>query len=286
MESDIQELINETTIIKVRDRRVMANDGKEQITIFWDKSITEDKSIFDLFASNISEDKYIFEDEEYKKGKYKNIGGRFQRDKLQGRKDKQIDLKELEDKWKDKWNSFDNNDNKWNKERQRCRFLLDSFKLFYFSFKQLNIAKWRLINETDITESQNLEQLAGIALCSMYYQGNKCIDLLNELNLIVDENDKKTTSEFKGTRNKLIEHNHNPKYKHNKDNKMFEILIDPQIWSLGRSEDSLLEIWIHIICKSENNEAKCEERIFDVYVDYYEDYYELEKIITDIIKRF
>jgi hypothetical protein len=84
METDIQKLINETTIIKVRDRRVMANDGKEQ-TIPWDKSTTEDKSIFDLFASNISEDKYIFEDEEYKKGKYKNIGGRFQRDKLHGR---------------------------------------------------------------------------------------------------------------------------------------------------------------------------------------------------------
>jgi hypothetical protein len=52
--------------------------------------------------------------------------------------------------------------------------------------------------------------------------------------------------------------------------------IDPSIWSLA-STDSRLEIHIH---------KPDAERAFDVYVDYYEDYYQLEKIITEIIKKF
>ena len=44
-----------------------------------------------------------------------------------------------------------------------------------------------------------------------------------------------------------------------------------------RSTDSFLEIRIH----TDN-----QEHVYDVYIDYYEDYYKLEKIISDIIKKF
>jgi len=70
---------------------------------------------------------------------------------------------------------------------------------------------------------------------------------------------------FSETRNKLIEHNHNPNG--------LNLQIDPSIWSLASTKSSL-EINIHL---------PNTERAYDAYVDYYEDYYKLEKTITDII---
>lgn len=97
----------------------------------------------------------------------------------------------------------------------------------------------------------------------------KCIDLLKALKLIDENhNDWEFLKKFSETRNKLIEHNYNP-YGLN-------LQIDSSIWSLA-STDSRLEIHIH---------KPNIERAFAVYVDYYEDYYRLEKIITDIIKKF
>ncbi len=159
----------------------------------------------------------------------------------------------------------------WNKERQNYRFLYDSFRLFYFSFEQLRLNKVACINEffKDMFKTLHFNELAGVNLYGMYYHGKRCIDLLKELKLI-DENHNNWDflKKFKETRNKLIEHNHNP-YNLN-------LQIDPSIWSLVAT-DSLLEINIH---KLDN------EKAFDAYVDYYEDYYQLEKIITNIIKTF
>jgi len=192
----------------------------------------------------------------------------FQKDQGQ-----QVNLSDFEDNWKNKWKSFGNN---WNKERQNYRFLYDSFRLFYFSFEQLRFNKVALINEAskNTLKILHLNGLTGVSLYGMYHHGKKCIDLLKALELIddnhIDDNHKdwEFLTKFSGTRNKLIEHNYNPKG--------LNLQIDPSIWSLV-STDSCLEIHIH---KPDT------ERAFDVYVDYYEDYYRLEKIITDIIKKF
>ncbi len=189
--------------------------------------------------------------------------GRFQNDQEQ-----QVNLSELEDNWNNKWKSFGNN---WNEERQNYRFLYDSFRLFYFSFEQLRLNKVAYIINVygDKLELLHLSELAGVSLYGMYHHGKKCIDLLKILKLIDENhNDWKFLAKFTETRNKLIEHNYNP-YGLN-------LQIHPLIWGLG-STNSSLEISIHL---------PHTERAFDAYVDYYEDYYQLEKIITDIIKKF
>jgi hypothetical protein len=188
---------------------------------------------------------------------------RFQEDQGQ-----QVNLSDFEDNWNNKWKSFGNN---WNEERQNYRFLYDSFKLFYFSFEQLRFNKVECINEAfgNRLKMLHLNELTGVSLYGMYHHGKKCIDLLKVLKLIDENhNDWEFLTKFSETRNKLIEHNYNP---HG-----LNLQIDPAIWSLA-STDSRLEIHIH---KPDT------ERAFDVYVDYYEDYYQLEKIITDIIKKF
>ena len=188
---------------------------------------------------------------------------RFQKDQEQ-----QVNLSDFEDNWNNKWKSFGNN---WNGERQNYRFLYDSFKLFYFSFEQLRFNKVACINEAfgNKLKMLHFNELTGVSLYGMYHHGKKCIDLLKALKLIDENhNDWEFLKKFSETRNKLIEHNYNP-YGLN-------LQIDPSIWSLA-STDSRLEIHIH---------KPNIERAFAVYVDYYEDYYRLEKIITDIIKKF
>ncbi len=188
---------------------------------------------------------------------------RFQNDQGQ-----QVNLNDFENNWNNKWKSFGNN---WNEERQNYRFLYDSFKLFYFSFEQLRFNKVACINESfgNRLKMLHLNELTGVSLYGMYHHGKKCIDLLKALKLIDENhNDWEFLTKFNEMRNKLIEHNYNPYG--------LDLQIDPKIWSLGAT-DSRLEIHIH---KPDT------ERAFDVYVDYYEDYYQLEKIITDIIKKF
>ncbi len=189
---------------------------------------------------------------------------RFQKDQGQ-----QIDLHSLEKFWNKKWKSFGK---KWNKERQNYRFLYDSFKLFYFSSEQLRFNKVACINEAfrDRLKMLHLNELTGVSLYGMYHHGKKCIDLLKTLNLINKRHPAwNFCKKFSGTRNKLIEHNFNPKGFNN-------LQIDPSIWSLV-STNSLMEISIH---------TEKKERVYDAYIDYYEDYYQLERIIIDIIKKF
>ncbi len=186
--------------------------------------------------------------------------------RFQKNQGQQIILNHLENNWNNIWKSLGD---KWDKKRQNYRFLYDSFRLFYFSFEQLRFNKVAGIN--DIYGNKNLRQrfhfheLTGVGVYGMYHHGKKCIDLLNTLRLI-DPTHRDFCKKFSETRNKLIEHNHNPKG--------LNLQIDPSIWSLA-STDSFLEIHIHL---------PNTERAYDAYVDYYEDYYRLEKIITDIIR--
>lgn len=185
---------------------------------------------------------------------------RFQRD--QG---KQIDLSDLVRHWENKWIFFGDS---WTKEGQNCRFLYDSFRLFYHSFEQLMRNKADSINATftDPKKSEYLNNITGVNLYGIYHHGKKCIDLLKELNLI---NQKHTAwgfcNKYSETRNKLIEHNYNPKG--------LNMQIDPSLWSLIGTK-SLMTIRIH----------NAKERAYDAYIDYYQDYYDLESVISQIIK--
>jgi len=238
MDDNIKELIELTTIVKVED--------------------------------NVSH-KLIYGDELYI--------SRFEREHMTGfekEQKEQVDLDSLVQNWKNKWQSFGN---LWDKERQNYRFLYDSFKFFYFSFEQLRSNKVACINESfrNRLKMLHFNELTGVCLYGVYHHGKKCIDLLKELKLIDENhNDWEFLEKFRGTRNKLIEHNYNPEISKGKRRKKLNLQIDLSIWSLGNT-DSLLEINIH---------KPNIERAFNAYVDYYEDYYKLEKIITDIIKGF
>ncbi len=229
MDQDIKELIELTTIIKIEEA-----------------------------ASNI----IIFGSEYYI--------DRFNKSHLMGFENDQhtqIELSELEQYWKKKWNLFNNS---WNKEMQNYRFLYEAFIFFYFSFKQLHFNKTACINATVDKKSDliDLNYLAGTNLYGIYQHGKKCLDLLKELNLLTDKRTTEFSSKFSETRNKLFEHNFNP-------NKL-SVQLDLSTWSLIGT-NSLLEIYVH---KPDT------ERLFNAYIDYYEDYYRLEKIIVDIIKLF
>jgi hypothetical protein len=192
-----------------------------------------------------------------------NYISRFQRDQGQ-----QTDLNYLRQNWDNKFKSFVA---LWNEERQNYRRLWDTFDLFYYNFEQLRFNKVACIKESFRNEfkSYHLNKLTGVSLYGMYHHGKKCIDILKSLDLINKQHpDWDYCKKYSETRNKLIEHNHNPRG--------FNLQIDPSILSLA-STDSLLEVHIHELGV---------ERAFIAYVDYYEDYYRLEKIIVDIIKGF
>lgn len=177
---------------------------------------------------------------------------------------KQVDLKELEDYWKNKWASFGK---QWTKDRQLYRFLHITFKLFYYSFTQLNdnkIASEQ--SENDNKFDYYIHCIAG-NLCGVYNFGKKCIDLIKELKEDdkLDNNEKNFIAQFAETRNKIIEHNFNP---YN-----FDYQIDPNFWET-LSTNSFLNIKFH---ESAENEYECK-------LDYYQDYFMLENIFTKIIK--
>ncbi len=142
--------------------------------------------------------------------------------------------------------------------------------LFYFSFYQLRMNKVSSINNyEDPQKSVSYIKLAGANLFGVYQYGKKFIDILRELCLMknLSSTDIVFLNKFSETRNKIIEHNFNPRG--------YNFLIEPIFWTLG-STDSWLEVRIHAQKEAE----------YLGEVDYYEDYYKLEAIITDIIKRF
>jgi len=179
------------------------------------------------------------------------------------REPKQINLKDLENCWKNKWALF----SEWTEEKQRYKFLYTVFRLFYYSFMQLNE------NKIASEQSENKDKLdyyvycIGGNLCGVYNFGKKCIDLIKELkeDNKLNSNEIFFISQFSETRNKIIEHNFNP---HN-----FSYKIDPSFWE-NLSTDSYLNIKLH---GGRENEHK-------LRIDYYQDYFTLENIFTKIIK--
>lgn len=178
----------------------------------------------------------------------------------------QIDLGELEEYWNNKWNFFNN---KWNEKRQNYRFFYDTFNLFYYSFYQLKLNKGQSEAFEDREKESLYNQLAGVNLCGIYNYGKKCIDIIKILKLcnILDEDENFFVAKFTETRNKLMEHNFNPRG--------FKLKIDPRIWSLTAT-NSFMDIIIH----------GQQEKEYDTIIDYYEDYYKLENILVKIIKKF
>jgi len=160
----------------------------------------------------------------------------------------QINLKELEKYWNKKWESFND---VWDMERQDYRFFYDTFQLFYYGFYQLKQNKEASIqNCRDHDKMILFNDLTGVNLYSVYNYGKKCIDLTKKLKIenVLDVNERKFTKKFSETRNKLLEHNFNPRD--------FKLKIDPSIWSLAGT-NSFMDIIIHGI----------DEREYDVRID-------------------
>lgn len=176
----------------------------------------------------------------------------------------QVDLNKLEDYWKKKFKTLGN---QWQPERQNYRFFYDTFKLFHISFSRLRHNKVQSINNRRSRSKLSYSDLAGTNLFGVYQYGKKCVDIIKRLGLFNAANsiDRSFLDKFSKTRNKLFEHNFNPKD--------MKLQIEPVLWSLA-STDSWLDIHIHTQKESE----------YIAEIDYYEDYYRLENIITKIIK--
>ncbi|MCK5320021.1 hypothetical protein KAJ61_01380 [Candidatus Parcubacteria bacterium] len=179
----------------------------------------------------------------------------------------QINLEELEGYWNKKWDSFGN---KWSNERQNYRFFYDIFQLFYYNFYQLKQNKIASIQNCHNHDKMTLyNKFVGVNLYGVYNYDKKCIDLVRELDIekLLNIKDGESIKKFSETRNKLLEHNFNPKG--------FKLRIDPSIWSLAGTH-SFMDIIVH----------RGIEREYDVQIDYYEDYYKLENILVKIVKKF
>ena len=179
------------------------------------------------------------------------------------RQSKQIDLKNIEKCWKNKWASFSG----FSRERQLYNFLHTTFKLFYYSFMQLNDNKIASEQSENNDKSDYYIHCIGGNLCGVYNFGKKCIDLIRELKEDdkLDNSEKKFINQFSETRNKIIEHNFNPRN--------FSCQIDPNFWKISET-NSYLNIKFH---EGAENEYECR-------IDYYQDYFTLEDIFTKIIK--
>lgn len=176
-------------------------------------------------------------------------------------KAQQIDLKKLEVLWKKKWATLGN---VWNQERQMYRFFYEAFRLFYYSFYQLQKNKIELIQT--VNDRGKGTYLCAVNLYGVYHHGKKCIDLLKNMKLVNTSN-MVFCDKFSQTRNKFFEHNQNPKH----------LKIQNELFSWGVGDtSSFLEINVH----------GAKENEFTVYIDYFQDYFNLENIITDTIKNF
>lgn len=171
--------------------------------------------------------------------------------------------KKLEPLWQKKFNSFGD---QWDDERQKYRLLYDSMRSFFVSFAGLRLNKIASIEAKDSSEKFIQGEFAGSHLIQMYMAGKKSLDIITrELQIPLNSGFNRLFSE---TRNKLFEHNYNPRQIPN-------LILEPSVWEVIATA-SLLPIYIHTNT----------EREFEAYIDYYQDYYDLEKIFVDIVNNF
>ena len=196
------------------------------------------------------------------------IGSEEQFSRFQRNQREQLDLNLLEPHWQNIFRSFDN---RWNDERQNYRYYYDTFKLFYYSFTQLRANKYRAIESAGINSRlEYYNQLAAVNLFGVYTNGKKCAYLVKDkLGLIdwIDEQEIDFLNKYSETRNKIFEHNFNPR--------RMKLQIYPNLWSLVETS-SWLEIYIY-------TESGLE---YEAKIDYYEDYYSLEDILAKVIMTF
>jgi len=189
------------------------------------------------------------------------------RSRFETNQGEQIDLSELAIYWQKKYKSFND---RWDINRQNYRFFYDTFNLFYDSFQQLRNSKINSLNTYSTQEIVFCNQLAGANVFSVYSYGKKCIDIMKEKLCLLDDlqkDDLNWLKKFQETRNKIFEHNFNPRN--------IKLQIEPLLWTVIATT-SWLDILIHT-----NLEAE-----YIAQVDYYEDYYKLESIIEKTIKSF
>ena len=170
----------------------------------------------------------------------------------------------LEPLWQKKFESFGR---EWNEERQQYRLLYDSMRSFFVSFIGLRINKVASINDRDNNSKEKILhiELAVSQLIQMYMSGKKIIDLFSLCGLNYDRDFGERFSE---TRNKLFEHNHNPRGIPN-------LILEPDYWSMMATK-SYLPVYIHTSIEHE----------YEAYIDYYQDYYDLEKLFVDVVNHF
>lgn len=162
---------------------------------------------------------------------------------------------------------------KWDANREIYRLLYDTMRTFFVSFQGLRINKVasheiRIAATSDQEESKKQKifqaDLATSHLVQMYVSGKKILDLMEKLKI---PHDTYTAGKFKETRNKLMEHNHNPRG-------MTDLIFEPDFWSV-MATSSFLPVHIHTSKESE----------YTAYFDYYQDYYDLEEVIVKAISR-
>lgn len=156
----------------------------------------------------------------------------------------------------------------WSIERQKYRLLYEAMKSFFTSFIGLRLNKVSSINAREnVQENLVLGDFAGSYLLQMYMAGKRTLDLMRELQIPVSTDFVKR---FIETRNKLFEHNHNPRANH-----LPNLILEPSIWEVI-STTSQMTINIHTTNEHE----------YEAFIDYYQDYYDLERIFVEAVKNF
>jgi hypothetical protein len=171
----------------------------------------------------------------------------------------------LEPLWRAKFDSFGS---EWNDERQKYRLLYDTMRAFFTSFNGLRFNKVASIEARDNIQEKLLQgDLAGSHLMQMYMSGKKALDLMTELQIPLPIG---FVEQFKESRNKLFEHNHNPHARHLPD-----LILEPSLWEVIATK-SQMTIYVHT----------ANEREYEAFIDYYQDYYDLEKVFVEAVQSF
>ncbi len=177
---------------------------------------------------------------------------------------------DIEPHWQRIFESFGT---RWDENRETYRLLYDTMRTFFVSFQGLRInkvASHEVIDSDASSEEKRkrkifLADLATSHLIQMYMSGKKAIDLMEKLKI---PHDTYTASKLKETRNKLLEHNHNPR------GILKDLILEPDFWSV-MATSSYLPVNIHT----------SKEKEYIAYFDYYQDYYDLEEIFYNAINK-
>lgn len=176
---------------------------------------------------------------------------------------------DLKSEWENIWGSFGDS---WNHERQLFRYFWEESRCFFqsYSLYRHNHAKFLPTCFSEAVDDLKLRNIfslnSELAIKSMYEYGRQSLILLEKIegiNSKIVNPDLAFSSKFKETRNKFLNHYHDPlNYP--------EFIFDPVLFSI-MGTGSCLEIRVHL--------PKTKEHVYTIFINHLDDYFKLESIL-------